>query len=91
MAFTLFFQGTLIRVPPVDAALRFLAAHPGSVEALSFRRRAIAGSPAIVRAELEEVAAEYKADELMIVTITYDHTARCRSYELIAEAFGRPG
>jgi hypothetical protein len=27
---------------------------------------------------------------VMIVTITYDHDARRRSYELIADAFGLP-
>ena len=50
-------------------------------------RRLIVGSPATVRAGLEAVAAEYGADEVMIVTITHDHAARRRSYELIAEAF----
>lgn len=91
MAFTLFFQGTLIQVPPVDKALRFLEAHPGSVEALGHRRRTVIGSPATVRIGLESVAEEYAADEIMIVTIVYEHRARCRSYELIAEAFGVTG
>lgn len=27
-------------------------------------------------------------DEVIVVTITYDHAARVRSYELIADAFG---
>ena len=40
-----------------------------------------------MRAGLEEVAAEYGADEVLVVTITHDHDARKRSYELIAEAF----
>jgi luciferase family oxidoreductase group 1 len=88
MAFTLFFQGTLIPVPPVEKALRFLDAHPGTTDALGARRRAIVGSPATVRAAIERVAEEYSADEIMIVTIVYDHGARCRSYELIAQAFG---
>jgi len=34
------------------------------------------------------VARDYGADEVMIVTITWDHAARRRSYELIANAFG---
>ena len=46
------------------------------------------GSPETVRAGLEDVAAEYGADEVLVVTIAYDHGARRRSYELIAEAFG---
>jgi hypothetical protein len=41
-----------------------------------------------VRAEIEKLAADYGADEVIIVTITYDHAARRRSYELIAEAMG---
>ena len=86
MAFTLFLQGTLIPVPPVEKGLAFLAEHPESAEALGRRRRWIVGSPATVRAGIEALAAEYQADEVMIVTITYDHAARKRSYELIADA-----
>ena len=41
-----------------------------------------------MRAGLEELAQQYGADELMVVTITYDHAARRRSYELLADAFG---
>ena len=52
------------------------------------RHRAIVGSPSKVRAGIEEVAKEYGADEVMIVTITYEHEARKRSYELIAREFG---
>ena len=51
-------------------------------------RRAIVGSHATVRAGLEAVAEEYGTEELMLLTITYDHEARRRSYELIAEEFG---
>lgn len=51
------------------------------------RSTSIHGSPRRVRQRLEALAAEYEADELMIVTITHDFAARLRSYELIAEAF----
>jgi luciferase family oxidoreductase group 1 len=88
MAFTLFLQGTLIPVPPVETAVRFLEEYPDHAAALSRRRRGIVGSPASVREQLEACATEYGAEELMIVTITYDHHARRRSYELIGEAFG---
>ena len=40
-----------------------------------------------MRAGVEEVAQAYGADEVIAVTITYDHEARRRSYELLAEAF----
>ena len=42
----------------------------------------------MVRAELEAVAVEYGAEEVIVVTITHDHQARRRSYELLADAFG---
>jgi luciferase family oxidoreductase group 1 len=86
MMFTLFFRGELIPIPPVERALQFLAEQPPA-EDLSRRRRSIVGSPDTVRAGLEDVAREYDTDELMIVTITYEHAARRRSYELIAKAF----
>src|SRR3712207_8194317 len=45
-------------------------------------------TPEQVREGLEAVAAEYGAQEVIVVTITHDHEARRRSYELIADAFG---
>jgi alkanesulfonate monooxygenase SsuD/methylene tetrahydromethanopterin reductase-like flavin-dependent oxidoreductase (luciferase family) len=47
----------------------------------------VLGEPQSVRAGLEAIAAEYGAQELIVVTITHDHAARRRSYELLAEAF----
>ncbi|HEY0144298.1 MAG TPA: LLM class flavin-dependent oxidoreductase [Thermoanaerobaculia bacterium] len=87
MMFTLFFRGQLIPIPPVEKALMFLEQQPPNDDPFKMRRRAVVGSPATVRAGLENVAEEYGADELMIVTITYAHETRRRSYELIAEAF----
>jgi len=55
------------------------------------RRRAIAGAPARVRAQVEEVAASYGAQEVIVVCITYEHEARRRSYELLADAFALDG
>jgi alkanesulfonate monooxygenase SsuD/methylene tetrahydromethanopterin reductase-like flavin-dependent oxidoreductase (luciferase family) len=78
----------LIPVPPVETAVRFLEEYPDHAAALSRRRRGIVGSPASVRKQLEACAADYGADEIMIVTITYDHQARRHSYELIGEVFG---
>jgi alkanesulfonate monooxygenase SsuD/methylene tetrahydromethanopterin reductase-like flavin-dependent oxidoreductase (luciferase family) len=47
----------------------------------------VVGSPEKVRAGIEAVASAYQADEVIVVTITYDHGVRRRSYELLAEAF----
>ena len=91
MMFTLFFRGQLIPIPTVEKAMAFLEEHqPQSDIPATMRRRTIVGNPAQVRAGLEKVAEEYGAAEVMIVTITHDHQARRRSYELIAEAFRDP-
>lgn len=81
MAFSMLRQGRPIPVPPVDKALRYLANRPPPSG-----RRAVLGSPDTVKPELEAIAQAYNADEVMVVTITHDHAARRRSYELIAEA-----
>jgi luciferase family oxidoreductase group 1 len=81
-------QGQLIPVPPIDKALRFLAERGPSPDTAVRPRRAMIGGPAAVKEKIEQLASLYHADEVMIVTITYDHAARRRSYELIAEAFG---
>jgi luciferase family oxidoreductase group 1 len=88
MAVLLLQAGRLIPVPRPDKAEDFLARTMGSADAKAPNRRLLAGSPGTVRAGLEAVAREYGAEEVMIVTITYDHQARRRSYELVAEAFG---
>jgi luciferase family oxidoreductase group 1 len=88
MAMRLFLSGTLIPVPAVDTALRFLAEQPRDERLFNRQRRRISGSPEKVRRDIEAVAAEYGADEVMIVTIAHEHAARRNSYELIAEAFG---
>jgi luciferase family oxidoreductase group 1 len=85
MSMAMLRRGRPIPVPPPEAALRFLEQHPEIAEDRS--RRRIVGSPERVRAGIEEVAAEYQADEVIVVTIVHDHAARRRSYELLADAF----
>jgi len=77
----------LIAVPPPEEAIEFLAADDRTGEGPRLERRAVIGSPETVRTELEEVAARYGAEEVIVVSITYEHEARRRSYELLAEAF----
>jgi luciferase family oxidoreductase group 1 len=84
MSFAMLRRGRPIEVPPVEKALRFLAADDARE---SSGRRVVLGSPATARAGLEQVAAHYGADEVVVVTIVHDHAARRRSYELLAEAF----
>jgi luciferase family oxidoreductase group 1 len=51
------------------------------------RARLFVGTPATVMAQLEPMIEATQADELMVTTMIYDHAARRRSYELLAEAF----
>jgi len=55
----------------------------GVDHALSF---SVVGSPATVEAGLAEVIARTQADELMITAQMFDHEARLRSFELVAQA-----
>jgi luciferase family oxidoreductase group 1 len=91
MTLTLLRRGQLIPVPPPEKAIAFLASEGKEVTGMAPGRRGVVGSPETVRAGLERVASEYGADELIVVTITYDHGARRRSYELVAEAMGLAG
>jgi len=85
MAFMLLRQGQVLEVPSIEKSLAFFKEQGLPHDALPPGRRAIIGSPATVRAGLEAVADEYGAEEVMIVTITHEHEARKRSYELIAQ------
>jgi luciferase family oxidoreductase group 1 len=86
MAMSMLRRGRLIAVPPVEQALRFLESEGEPL--IGGSRRITAGTPEQVRAGIEAIAHQYGADEVIVVTITYDHAARLRSYELLADAFG---
>ena len=88
MMLLMLFRGRPIPVPPVAKAQAFLAGEGLPFHLLPSGRRFITGAPATVRRELEKVASEYGAEEVLIVTNVFDHTARRRSYELIAREFG---
>jgi alkanesulfonate monooxygenase SsuD/methylene tetrahydromethanopterin reductase-like flavin-dependent oxidoreductase (luciferase family) len=46
---------------------------------------AIVGSDATVKAGLEKLVADTAADEVIVVTDTYEHTDRLRSYRRVAD------
>ena len=85
MAFTLLRRGQLIPLPPPERARRFLEGEGRAGGGA--RRRTVVGGPETVRRGVLEVAAEYGADEVIAVNVTYAHEARMRSYELLAGAF----
>lgn len=85
MLFAHLLRGQTIRVPTVDKARAWLVDNP---VASTRDRRMLLGDGREVRAGIEEVAALYGAQEVMLVNIMPDHAKRVRSYELVAEAFG---
>ena len=84
MMFAHLVRGDLIAVPSVEKAEAWAAGQAPS----SRRRRTTLGTASEVRAQLDGVAADYGADELMLVNILPDHAARKRSYELVATEYG---
>ncbi len=95
MVFRLMRLGRLVAVPTPETAIRFLISEGVDPLAPSPGRREILGTPDSVRAQLEALADEYAAEEVIAVSIMHSHEARRRSYELLAEAFalepaGRP-
>ncbi len=87
MTFTQLRRNRLIPVPPPEEAVEFVARETRLSPAGDLPgRRAIVGSPEKVRAGVEELATAYGAEEVIVVTITYDHGMRRRSYELLADA-----
>jgi luciferase family oxidoreductase group 1 len=85
MMFAHLLRGQTIAVPPVEKARAWLADNP---DAGRRDRRMLLGDADQVRAGVEEVAALYGAQEVMLVNILPEHDKRRRSYELVAEAFG---
>lgn len=85
MTMRLLRMGELIQVPPPEKAVEWLRAQGLPETGSTPGRRAVVGSPAVVRDALELIAEEYGAEEVIVVTITFDHEARRRSYELLAD------
>ena len=50
-------------------------------------RPMVVGTPDQVRQGLEDIANAYASEELLLVSICYEHSKRLKSYRLIAEAF----
>ena len=86
MSFTNIFRGDRgLSQPPIDDIETYwLPAE--KAQAMRMLARSIVGSPRTVGAGIEALVAETGADELMIVSDVYDHAARLRSFELIADA-----
>jgi luciferase family oxidoreductase group 1 len=87
-AFTNLFRGTRGRLsPPIDDIETYWSpiekAQASRMLACSF-----VGSPATVRSGLDSFVERTGADEIIVAAAIYEHAARLRSYELLAELAG---
>ena len=86
MSFADIFRGARgLSHPPIDDIETYWSPRE-KVPAMQMLQRSIIGSPETVRAGIAALVDETGADELMIVSDVYDHSARLRSFELIAAA-----
>jgi luciferase family oxidoreductase group 1 len=81
-------KGLLLPIDSPEAALKhvYTPAEQARIERL--RQESFVGTPQRVRLQIEELARHVEADEMAVVTWTYDETIRHRSYALLADAFG---
>ena len=88
MSFANIFRGARgLSQPPIDDIESYWSPME-KAQAQRMLARSIIGSPETVRAGMEALVAETGADELIVVSDVYEHPARLRSFELIAEAAG---
>lgn len=73
---------------PPDAAAEVQLSDAEQARRAQHRADIVAGDPEQVRRALEDLAAAFEVDELVVLTVTHDPQARLRSYQLLAEAFG---
>ena len=71
--------------PEVAASYPYSTAEQGLIA--RNRARLFVGAKSTVSARLEPLMKATQADEVMVTTMIYDHAARRRSYELLAETF----
>jgi len=80
--------GRPIPFPSPDEALAYDFTDQERALLQTVQARSTVGTAEQVRTKFMDIAQRHGADELVVVTITYDYASRLRSYELLAEAFG---
>jgi luciferase family oxidoreductase group 1 len=76
--------------PSPDEALAYPYSDAERAQIRAIAARGITGTAERVKAGLEKLAADYGAEEVIVLTITYAFAARLRSYELVAGVCGLP-
>ena len=84
-AFTNMLRGTRGRLPPPIDDIESYWSPAEKHQVLKMLSRSFVGSPETVRHGLESLIEETSADELIVASAIYDHAARLRSYEILAD------
>jgi luciferase family oxidoreductase group 1 len=81
-------RGQFAPLPSVEDALAYPYSEAERAHIARNRSRLFVGSPATVMQKISPLISASEADEVMVITAVYDHDARKRSYDLLADAFG---
>jgi luciferase family oxidoreductase group 1 len=81
-------RGQYLPLPSVDEAMSYPYTDAERASIARNRSRLFVGSKQTVMQQISPMIAACKADEVMVITATYDHDARKKSYVLLADAFG---
>jgi luciferase family oxidoreductase group 1 len=81
-------RGQFAPLPSVEDALAYPYSEAERAHIARNRSRLFVGSPATVMQKISPLVSASEADEVMVITAVYDHAARKRSYDLLADAFG---
>ncbi|QUW23179.1 LLM class flavin-dependent oxidoreductase [Sporosarcina sp. Marseille-Q4063] len=71
--------------PSPEKAMSYTYTNFEKPHVLENRKRMIIGTPKTARLQIEKLAEEFGADEVMLVMIAYDFQDKLKSYELIAK------
>jgi luciferase family oxidoreductase group 1 len=81
------FRGTRGRLPPPIDDIENYWTPEEKAQASSMLTRSYVGSPDTVRRGLRQFIDETGVNEIIVASAIYDHAARLRSYEIVAEVF----
>jgi luciferase family oxidoreductase group 1 len=84
-SFTNIFRGRRGQLPPPIDDIESYWTPEEKVRVTGMMSRSFVGSPSTVRDGVDAFVAETQADELIVASAIYDHAARLRSYELLAD------
>ena len=80
-------RGQYLPLPSPEEALAYPYTEAERALVARNRARLFVGSPATVIHKIEPLISASEADEVFVITAVFDHEARKRSYDLLADAF----